>query len=118
MSVIECKVCEIVFDELKEKCDHFASHHRNNYLKYCTKCNEPVFFLQQYKRHLKHKTFLKPNPLYSYQSLTPCEITDQTCAFCREVFFYKRELEQDHLENKCLGDKVQNIFGRKVGQRL
>ena len=65
MSVIEGKVCEIVFDELKEKYDYFASHHRNIYLKYCTKCNEPVFSLPQYTRHLKHKTFLKPNPLYN-----------------------------------------------------
>ena len=118
MSVIQFKVCEIVFDELKEKYDHFASHHRNIYLKHCTKGYEPVFFLPQYKPHLKHKTFLKPNPLYSYQSLTACEIPDQTCPFCRGMFFYKRELEQHHLENKCLGNKVQKIFGRKVGQRL
>ena len=93
-----CKICDIYFDKNHEKNAHFSHHHPDVYLKFCTLCCKSVFFLPELKAHLKHNSYLQPNPLYDYRSLAAGKVPDQTCPFCKEVLYYKLELEEHHLK--------------------
>ena len=111
-----CTTCELTFTDSEEKLNHFSKFHKNRYLKYCKKCDQPIFFLSQLSHHRRHKYFLISNPLYCFMSLCSGNIKDQICPFCKTAFSTKKELYLHHLSNLCQGDKVGKIFARRTGK--
>ena len=102
-----CKICDIYIDKNQEKNAHFSNHYPDIYTEnFVLYVANLFFFLPELKAHLKHNSYLQPNPLYDYRSLAAGKVNDQTCPFCKAVFYYKLELEEHHLKDKCLGDKV------------
>ena len=96
----KCETCELTFNNFQEKLKHFTENHKNRYIKYCSRCQEAIYFLPQFTKHKKHNRFLETNPLYCSRSLVSGKILDQICPFCRQIFFYKQELEK-HLKSFC-----------------
>ena len=114
-----CTTCELTFTDLEEKLNQFSKFHKNRYIKYCKKCDQPIFFLlshHQLSHHRRHKYFLISNPLYCFKSLCSCNIKDQICPFCKTAFSTKKELYLHHLSNLCQGDKESKIFARRTGK--
>ena len=110
----KCETCELTFNNFQEKLKHFTENHKNRYIKYCSRCHEAIYFLPQFTKHKKHNKFLESEPLYCSRSLVSGQILDQICPFCRQNFFYKKELEK-HLKNFCRC-KVQRISDRRTGK--
>ena len=79
-----CTTCE------EEKLNHFSKFYKNRQLKYCKKCDQPIFFLSQLSHHRRHKYFLISKPLYCFKSLCSGNIKDQICPFCKTAFSTKK----------------------------